>query len=203
MKKTSETNFINIEKRYWKGRKTLKNEVPWQVPASIYFMDHLCLPSSRVLEFGSGGSTLFFARRCEKVTSVETDVKWSKSVKDAIKEKEFDNIEYEVVATQKELELYAGSQGSEFTILSVDSVEGYDRSRILDAYLKKESRASNLQVIILDNYGQEILFPNHFNLSLPELISKLKLESKGVKWKGIDFDDSHWWGNGTRILYRA
>ena len=54
---------IVIQPDYWMGTECLKNGVPWQVPHSIYKEDEYCGSDDMVLEFGAGGSTIFFARR--------------------------------------------------------------------------------------------------------------------------------------------
>ena len=62
--------LLSIPIKYWLG--------------AIYELDILLCPSDCVLEFGSGGSTLFFARRCHEVYSYETDIDWHNSVRDIL-----------------------------------------------------------------------------------------------------------------------
>ena len=62
---------------WWKssGPGELKTE-PFLHPAVIDYMGGLLRPDWRILEFGSGGSTVWFSARCASVTSVETDADW-------------------------------------------------------------------------------------------------------------------------------
>lgn len=50
--------------------------IPWFTYPAIDFLSRLELSSSKVFEYGAGQSTLFWARRAEKVVSVEHDAEW-------------------------------------------------------------------------------------------------------------------------------
>ena len=56
----------------WK-RSPLNLAMPWWSFSAIDFMSKQCRADQDVFEFGSGGSTLFFAKRCKTVTAVEDD----------------------------------------------------------------------------------------------------------------------------------
>jgi predicted O-methyltransferase YrrM len=50
--------------------------VPWLHPAVIGYLNNLIQPDWRILEHGSGGSTLWFAQRAAHVTAVESDASY-------------------------------------------------------------------------------------------------------------------------------
>ncbi len=52
------------------------NEKPWIAKKAVSFLESAIAPNSRVFEYGSGGSTLFFARRAQEIVSVEHDPVW-------------------------------------------------------------------------------------------------------------------------------
>lgn len=58
----------------------LIDEQPWIAFAAIDFLKRILAEDMRVFEYGSGGSTLFFARRVKEVISVEHDKGWSEKV---------------------------------------------------------------------------------------------------------------------------
>lgn len=58
------------------GKTPLDLEIPWFSYAAIDFLDGFVQPYMSVFEYGSGGSTLFFARRAKRVVSVEDNSKW-------------------------------------------------------------------------------------------------------------------------------
>jgi len=59
-------------------------EVPWLSWAAIDFLKSFVSERMHVFEYGTGGSTLFFARRCRLVVSVEDDQNWFNLVSDRL-----------------------------------------------------------------------------------------------------------------------
>jgi predicted O-methyltransferase YrrM len=184
-----------IQPDYWTGSECVKNEVPWQTPDSIRLLDRICLLNHKVLEIGTGGSTLFYARRCQCVTAIETNREWYQIIQKVLKERSITNVDYFYIDNQEEIEDTLKSLKKNFDIISVDSVHGYDRSAFLRTLLKTQHMVSTL---VLDNYADKTLFPEHHDKSIEELN---RLCGRG--WKGFDFDDPKWTGNGTRILHRT
>jgi hypothetical protein len=58
------------------GRQPADLELPWLTFGAIRQIERHLTPSSQVFEFGSGGSTFYFARRAAHVTSVESHPEW-------------------------------------------------------------------------------------------------------------------------------
>jgi len=56
-------------------------EIPWFSYAAIDFLEDFLRPHMTVCEYGSGGSTLFFARRVRSVFSIEDNSEWFARVK--------------------------------------------------------------------------------------------------------------------------
>jgi len=67
---------------YWADPNSgnFERRIPWLHPAVVYYLSTLLDETSNVLEFGSGGSTLFFSDRCKTVTSIETKQQWADEV---------------------------------------------------------------------------------------------------------------------------
>ena len=59
-------------------------ELPWFSYGAIDFLEGFLRPEMRVFEFGSGGSTIFFAHRCARVESVEDDPAWALRVRERL-----------------------------------------------------------------------------------------------------------------------
>jgi len=66
--------------------------LPWMPYAVIDFLDRWMGPETLVYECGSGGSTLFFARRAGKVVSLESDEEWAKAVARRLREEGLANV---------------------------------------------------------------------------------------------------------------
>jgi hypothetical protein len=63
------------------GKSPLELRQPWLTYAAIDFLRSRIHPGMRVLEWGAGGSTLFFALAACVITSVETDKRWFELVR--------------------------------------------------------------------------------------------------------------------------
>ena len=70
---------------------------PWTTPASIIIFKRLLNKEMTALEFGSGRSTLFLAKRTKHLVSVEHHEKWYKLVKLNLKKFKIDNVDYRFV----------------------------------------------------------------------------------------------------------
>ena len=84
-------------KLYYKTYKRLKGPTPWTSPASIEIFDNFLDKNKIGFEWGSGSSTVFFAKRLQKLVSVEHNKKWFQKVSDQIKENNLKNIDYHFV----------------------------------------------------------------------------------------------------------
>jgi hypothetical protein len=183
---------IVIQPDYWVGNRCLEYGVPWQVPGSIYKEDENCRPDDIVLEFGAGGSTVFFAARCKTVVTVETDPNWALAVKKRLKDANLNNVIMLCMTQQHEIEQFLDKMDTgNFNILSVDTVHGYNRSGFLGKFLQK-GISDNLRMVVLDNYGAPELFQYHYNKEVMNL----------DEWSSYVYDDVHWCGNGTKLYIR-
>jgi hypothetical protein len=57
------------------------NPIPWMTYSAIDFLSNLDLSQATVFEYGSGASTLFWAKRCKSVCAVEHFVPWFERMK--------------------------------------------------------------------------------------------------------------------------
>lgn len=67
---------------------------PWLTPQANRILEKTLQPDFQGLEFGSGRSTLWFAARMEKLTSVEHNPEWYHRVKDMLAVRGISNVEY-------------------------------------------------------------------------------------------------------------
>jgi hypothetical protein len=77
------SDFSNNKKYYraWKasqaaGRNSVADEWAWINFAALDYLSGWLRPEHRVFEFGGGGSTLFFSKKCGFVATVEHDPTW-------------------------------------------------------------------------------------------------------------------------------
>ena len=58
------------------GRTALREGIPWIIPDSLEALEAVIDPEWRVFEWGSGGSTTYWARKCANVISIEHNTEW-------------------------------------------------------------------------------------------------------------------------------
>ncbi|MCS6856714.1 MAG: class I SAM-dependent methyltransferase [Sandaracinaceae bacterium] len=117
---------------------------PWLTPAAIEVIDSLLKPSDRYLEWGSGRSTAWFAKRCKEVISVESSPEWFQRVSQTISG--MNNVSLRLCPTKEE---YLGV-GLSLPDESVDVVlvDGQYRDECAEISIPKLRRGG---LLIIDN----------------------------------------------------
>lgn len=77
------------------GASPLRDARPWMTFAAWEFLQGWLRRDMSVFEWGSGGSTIFFARNAGRVTAVEHEEAWAAQVRAAIAERGIDNARLE------------------------------------------------------------------------------------------------------------
>lgn len=62
-------------------KQPLELGLPWISFGAIRFLEGFLQPTMQVFEYGSGGSTMFFAARCRRIVSVEDNANWAQRVR--------------------------------------------------------------------------------------------------------------------------
>lgn len=96
--------------------------VPWYTYPAIEYLKQLDFSNKTIFEYGSGNSTLFWARRCKTVVSVEDSRSWY----DKIKGKLPDNVEYHLMEEEKEYIKAIHQYSNEFHVIVIDGSYRYD-----------------------------------------------------------------------------
>lgn len=85
-----------IKFRYRSFRKK-NSPTPWLSPGATMFMDEWLTKDKIGAEFGSGISTVFFAKRSKEIVSIEHFEPWYTKVVDLFKEEGLTNIDYRFI----------------------------------------------------------------------------------------------------------
>lgn len=75
-------------------------EDPWLTPLAIQFLSAWLQKTDRGLEFGSGRSTLWFARRVASLTSIEHSPAWYERIRQALQAQGRQNVDYRLIEDQ-------------------------------------------------------------------------------------------------------
>ncbi len=81
---------------------TIVDEVPWINFDSIAWLESWLKPNMRVFEYGSGGSSMFFARRTKQVISIEHDTGFYDYISGVIEERKITNLDLRYIAPTKD-----------------------------------------------------------------------------------------------------
>jgi predicted O-methyltransferase YrrM len=118
---------------------------PWIAYSSVKFLKNFLKHDSRVLEFGSGMSTIWYARNAGEVFSVDDHKLWHQKVCDIIKEQKIHNITYKLAVNDGEYVSFMSEDQQGFDLVMVD---GNHRSKCIE-YAAKLVRQGG--ILYLDN----------------------------------------------------
>jgi hypothetical protein len=93
-------DFAGWQKLLSQDGSPLDNGIPWiAFPATRFLKKHL-KKELRIFEYGSGGSTLFFANFAKSLISIEHDPSWVENVKRTLEEKRYTNCLVQLIAPE-------------------------------------------------------------------------------------------------------
>jgi hypothetical protein len=154
---------------------------PWITPGAIMALEIVINKNFNVLECGAGGSTVFFSKRCESVTALETSPVWAERVKAAAGP---NTIIYLMNRTPDFLQWIALQPDGCFDLVSVDTDERVTNRQELSMAIIRTLKMGGW--LLLDNY------------------STLDFRFLSDGWEIWTYDDFAWTyptggGHGTRL----
>ena len=174
-----------LPKDYRKGLDTIEMEYPWIIKSSIDFLETKLTKNMEVLEFGCGGSTFFYAKRCKSVVGFETNKEWYEKIQKFIKLRKIKNVTVHFVKNRYEsIPIIAGKK---FDVIMVDCDPGA-MSRINIMRQVRSVNAKDKCMIVLDNYGYSYCGKSDTILS---------------GYKVNTFNDEPWDGVGTKVYMKG
>jgi len=200
-------NKIPTYSHFLGGHGTLAFGYPWLSIGAIVALEYTifstsarvgnayhCTPPKQVLEFGSGGSTIFFAHKAEHVTSIETDANWAPRTLEALERHGVKNkVTLHVCSNPESEKLVSKFQDGFFDLLLVDhaadeTVLGRGAKRAFSrkplAMIGAQKLASNGWCVV-DNYSVHGMAAFDW-----------------TGWSVWIFDDMQYSGRGTLIAQR-
>jgi hypothetical protein len=127
--------------------------LPWIPFAVIGALGQFLNAQSRVLEFGSGRSTIWYARRSASVVSVEDDLGWFKRVSELLERLHIANVDYRHRTDAAYAEVNEFPDGN-FDLIIVD---GSNRARCIES---AHSKLKSGGYLYLDNTDKDMTIPN-------------------------------------------
>ena len=162
--------------------------IPWLTEGGIefledYFKQH---PDARVLEFGSGASTVWIAKRVKELHSVEHHGQWHESVVQAI---EKDSLSDHVFCYLREKPYYGICEEFENESFDLILVDGRNRKGCVAHALPKLKKGG---LLVLDDAEREFYFPVYTLMENWETCGYIqtKPDSCGFYYHG---KETRWW----------
>jgi predicted O-methyltransferase YrrM len=164
----------------------LEASYPWMPYEAIFFLESILKPDFRILEFGSGGSTIFLLKRATHVTTIEHECKWLEKTKSFVNKNKLQ---------------------SKWNYYIVNYFEN-EETNISDHYLKPLEQLSqyNYDLIIVDGRYRVNCIKHTFNLVKPGGYLLLDNSERKDYNSGISFLDEKGWKkrvfNGTCFAFQ-
>ena len=105
------------------------NYLPWMTYPFIKYISSKLNDRQIIFEYGSGSSTLFFAKRVKKVVTVESNKKWYEITKQKLFEDKINNVEliyFEDALQNNNYELFASNYQEKFDLIIIDSLKRFN-----------------------------------------------------------------------------
>lgn len=174
------------------GRTPLDDEIPWITFSAISFLEKNLTKTMRVFEYGSGGSSVFIARRVQSLVSVEHDSFWGKIVAEKLASCLLDNCRIKVVPPHAESDAQGKSPADPAAYVSSnEQYAGYsfrDYVQAIDSYGDGE-----FDLVLIDGRAR----PSCFARALPKVVrggficwdnTEREHYAPAMKLAGADFD---------------
>lgn len=84
-------HFFRWRRSQFQGATPVTDEQPWITFDAIQYLEEKVQSGNKIFEFGGGGSTLFFLKRCHEVVTVEHDAEWFLLLKKLVEDKHLEN----------------------------------------------------------------------------------------------------------------
>lgn len=114
----------------WRARRGNVPERPWIVPAAVGYLRRRIRRSWRVLELGSGRSTLWLARRAGSVLSFEDNEFWLAQVSERVDAARLDNVELRLLPVERIAAELSAMPDASLDLLVVDFLESPGATRV-------------------------------------------------------------------------
>jgi hypothetical protein len=137
----------------WEIYQRRNMDKPWLTPVANEVLDTLILPTDIGLEWGSGRSTCWFAKRLKHLTSVEDNPVWYERVKKQIADLGLANVSYRLLTIENEEQVEASAYVSvcddfEDESLGFVLIDGSARDACACAVIPKIKRGG---LLVIDN----------------------------------------------------
>lgn len=144
------------------------NAIPWYTYPAIEYLKHIDFTGKKVFEYGSGNSSLWWAARCGRLISVESDGQWYERIQSIAAG--LHNFDYRLATEKQAYVRHADLDGADVII-----IDGLHRPDCADFVLSRLAAGGvEPDILVFDNADW-----------YPATIKRLKILLAG--WVEVDF----------------
>jgi len=131
------------------GRNSVKDQLPWMAFSAIAFLKKIIRPDMQVFEYGSGGSTLFWAARVQQVISIEHDKKWFDRMQQELNSRQQTHVTYLLREAQNDPDFQKKDYRNPNDYISID--DNY-KGKNFESYVKTLDQYpdASFDIIVVD-----------------------------------------------------
>lgn len=118
---------------------------PWLTKDSILLLSKLLTKEDFGMEFGSGRSTMWFAKRVKGLISIEHDKKWFNWVLKRLQEEKLNNVRYHLKSESDYLDVFKETEDNSLDFVLIDGLRRDEAAKLSVSKLK------NGGILIIDN----------------------------------------------------
>jgi len=160
------------------GRQALTKGEPWIVPEALDYLRSIAKPNWAVFEWGAGGSTVWFAKECSVVITIEQSQFWKKDICKKLYNRDLCNASIRYIPIREGDEYYADiildHPDETFDLVSVDGEVTKRDQCLINSWAKVVPGG----YVMLDN-------SNWWKGTIPEGWTRVDFKVVGLKWIGI------------------
>ncbi len=120
------------------------DEIGWYTYPAIEYLNNLDFSQKSIFEYGSGNSSIFWAKKAKNVISVEHDAQWFQKVKSNLRENHT-----LLLKNNEDYENSISEVNKNFDVVVIDGIRRVECSKVIQRCLNKDSNEGFM--IILDN----------------------------------------------------
>lgn len=168
---------------FLRDTETLAVGYPWLTYGAIIALEAIVSKKMKVLEFGGGGSTIFWARNCQSVKTYETDPEWYAKITQRVADLDLKNVEL----------LYCDRRQTRLGLES--EPDNYYDIVLIDSDPRRSTRFNLAnQSITKIKIGGWLIIDNYLKFGMSDF------DYSG--WKVYTFDEFDYRGQGTRLCQK-
>ncbi len=145
-----DTSIIQLTDTQYRNK--ARETYPWFTRPCLEWLNTIDLSDKNILEFGSGDSTLWFAKRCKQIVSIEAKEEWYQRVRTGINSNATIILRQTNEGDQSKINYYCVASDELLITFDIIIVDGVLRNECLRKGIELLSKKGG--IIIADNWQQ-------------------------------------------------